>query len=159
MSGTTSCQPRANCGFIVSVVACTKVGEIWQFCKILQCLVMSFFLDHALKSHRWTDFHVSWFKQRVSHKEGSAQVYIIDEWRHLGKHGPQNPLKVDVNKALSGQNPKITIGYRGNYKSDQVEILRWSRNHQLRCVGGLYHYSRAIPSWLTVTVLKIGMTS
>ena len=61
---------HANFGFNRCSGASPQIGEMLppcDFCDyVLSCPVLTFFLDPAPRSNRWTDFHALWLKRRVS---------------------------------------------------------------------------------------------
>jgi len=56
---------------IGAVGASPQVDEIWRIYDFFDCPVLSFFLAHAPRSNRWTDFYSLWLKRRVSAQGGA----------------------------------------------------------------------------------------
>ena len=74
------------------------VGLLSNYVKyntfVIFLTALSFFLDPAPRSNRWTDFHALWLKRRVS-TQGSAFGDITIGDVIMQKYAPK-PLKVSV---------------------------------------------------------------
>ena len=94
---------------IGAVGASPQIGEMLPPCDFFfDCPVLTFFLDPAPRSNRWTDFHALWFKRRVS--EQGWSFWGLERWvtKFWGEICPQNPQKMGVNRQFQAKMAKYT---------------------------------------------------
>jgi len=111
-----------------------NVTRLWLFVTVL---AFCFFLGHAPRSTAVRIFTL-FVAQRTCFRERRCLLGVRTMGDVTAGIGPQNPLKLDVNKQFQAWTAIWKSQYLRNCISDQFEISQASWDYEYHFVGGLW---------------------